>query len=74
MSTGVATLTMSQAKGTNHTAATTVVVLTVGRGTPAFGDFVVANSNRRDVVGEAGNIDWSFLLVAGQGSNLTIGV
>ena len=43
VSTGVATLTMSQAKGTNHTAATTVVVLTVGRGTPAFGDFVVAN-------------------------------
>jgi alpha-tubulin suppressor-like RCC1 family protein len=34
---------MSQAKGTNHTAATTVVVLTVARGTPAFGDFVVAN-------------------------------
>ena len=43
VSTGVATLTMSQAKGTNHTAATTVVVLTVARGTPAFGDFVVAN-------------------------------
>ena len=43
VSTGVATLTMSQAKGTNHTAATTVAVLTVGRGTPAFGDFVVAN-------------------------------
>ena len=43
VSTGVATLTMSQAKGTNHTAATTVAVLTVGRGTPAYGDFVVAN-------------------------------
>jgi hypothetical protein len=34
---------MSQAKGTNHTAATTVAVLTVGRGTPVYGDFVVAN-------------------------------
>ena len=41
VSTGVTTLTMSQAKGTNHKAATTVAVLTVGRGSPAYGDFVI---------------------------------
>jgi alpha-tubulin suppressor-like RCC1 family protein/uncharacterized protein YjdB len=43
VSTGVTTLTMSQAKGTNHKAATTVAVLTVGRGSPAYGDFVIDN-------------------------------
>jgi uncharacterized protein YjdB len=43
VSTGITTLTMSQAKGTNHTAATTVVVLTVSRGLPVYGDFVIDN-------------------------------
>jgi len=43
VSTGVSTLTMTQAKGTNHSAASVVSVLTVGRGTPAYGDFVIAN-------------------------------
>jgi uncharacterized protein YjdB len=41
VSTGVTTLTMSQAKGTNHTAASVVAVLTVGRGSPVYGDFVI---------------------------------
>ena len=41
VSTGVTTLTMSQAKGTNHKAATSVVVLTVSRGLPVYGDFVI---------------------------------
>ena len=41
VSTGITTLTMSQAKGTNHTAATTVAVLTVSRGLPVYGDFVI---------------------------------
>ena len=41
VSTGVTTLTMSQAKGSNHKAATTVAVLTVGRGSPVYGDFVI---------------------------------
>ena len=41
VSTGVTTLTMSQAKGTNHTAATTVAVLTVSRGLPVYGNFVI---------------------------------
>ncbi len=43
VSTGVTTLTMSQAKGTNHTAASTVSVLTVSRGVPVYGDFVIEN-------------------------------
>ena len=43
VSTGVTTLTMSQAKGTNHTAASIVAVLTVGRGSPVYGDFVIDN-------------------------------
>ena len=43
VSTGITTLTMSQAKGTNHTAATTVAVLTVSRGLPVYGDFVIDN-------------------------------
>lgn len=43
VSTGVTTLTMTQSKGTNHTAASTVAVLTVGRGLPVYGDFVIAN-------------------------------
>jgi uncharacterized repeat protein (TIGR02543 family) len=38
---GVATLTMTQSQGTNHTAASIVVVLTVERGTPVYGDFVI---------------------------------
>jgi alpha-tubulin suppressor-like RCC1 family protein len=41
--TGVATLTMTQSQGTNHTAASIVVVLTVERGTPVYGDFVIPN-------------------------------
>ena len=41
--TGVATLTMSQGIGTNHTAASIVAVLTVGRGTPIYGDFIITN-------------------------------
>jgi alpha-tubulin suppressor-like RCC1 family protein len=43
VSTGVTTLTMTQAKGTNHTAASVVSVLTIDRATPVFGDFVIAN-------------------------------
>jgi len=43
VSTGVTTLTMTQAKGTNHTAASTVAVLTVSRGTPVYGDFIIDN-------------------------------
>jgi len=43
VSTGVSTLTMTQAKGTNHSAASVVAVLTVDRATPVFGDFVVTN-------------------------------
>ena len=43
VSTGITTLTMSQAKGTNHTAATTVAVLTISRGLPVYGDFVIDN-------------------------------
>ena len=38
---GVTTLTMRQSQGTNHTAANIVVVLTVERGTPVYGDFVI---------------------------------
>ena len=43
VSTGTTTLTMSQAKGTNHTAASIVAVLTVDRGSPIYGDFVIDN-------------------------------
>ena len=43
VSTGVTTLTMTQSQGTNHTAASTVAVLTVSRGTPVYGDFVIEN-------------------------------
>ena len=38
---GVTTLTMRQSQGTNHTAASIVVVLTVERGSPVYGDFVI---------------------------------
>jgi uncharacterized protein YjdB len=41
VSTGVTTLTMSQAKGKNYTAASINTVLTVGRGSPVYGDFVI---------------------------------
>jgi len=43
VSTGVTTLTMTQAKGTNHTAASTLAVLTISRASPVYGDFVIAN-------------------------------
>ncbi len=43
VSTGVTTLTMTQGVGTNHTAASVVVVLTISRGTPVYGDFVIEN-------------------------------
>ena len=43
VSTGVTTLTMTQGVGTNHTAASVVAVLTVSRGTPVYGDFVIEN-------------------------------
>ena len=43
VSTGVATLTMSQGIGTNHTAARIDAVLTVSRGTPIYGDFIIPN-------------------------------
>ena len=43
VSTGVTTLTMSQGTGTNHLADSTNAVLTVGRASPVYGDFVVAN-------------------------------
>ncbi len=43
VSTGVTTLTMTQSQGTNHTAASTVAVLTVSRGLPVYGDFVIAS-------------------------------
>ena len=43
VSTGVTTLTMSQGKGTNHLAASISVVLTVGRASPVYGDFIIAN-------------------------------
>jgi len=43
VSTGVTTLTMTQAKGTNHTAASIVAVLTISRGLPVYGDFVIDN-------------------------------
>ena len=41
--TGVTTLKMTQSQGTNHSAASTVVVLTVSRATPVYGDFIIAN-------------------------------
>jgi uncharacterized protein YjdB len=34
---------MTQAKGTNHTAASTLAVLTISRGTPVYGDFIIDN-------------------------------
>jgi hypothetical protein len=45
VSTGVTTLTMSQDKGTNHTAASISAILTVGRGSPVYGDFVIPTKN-----------------------------
>jgi hypothetical protein len=43
VSPGVTTITMSQGQGTNHLAASNAAVLTVGRASPVFGDFIIAN-------------------------------
>jgi uncharacterized protein YjdB len=42
---GATTLTMRQSQGTNHLAASINAVLTVGRGSPVYGDFVIPNRN-----------------------------
>lgn len=41
VSPGVTTITMSQGQGTNHLAASNAAVLTVGRASPVYGDFVI---------------------------------
>ena len=40
---GTTTLKMKQGVGSNHNATEVVAVLTIGRGTPVYGDFVIAN-------------------------------
>jgi uncharacterized protein YjdB len=42
---GVTTLTMRQSQGTNHLTASINAVLTIDRGSPVYGDFVIPNKN-----------------------------